>query len=297
MTPFGLVLEAERQGLDAIAITGSSRGGRTPRSGDGSQNAANGPIVLVGEEIIAPEHHVIAVGIDRVVSVGGCRLEHKIDDVHAQGGVAIAAHPIAATGGAGLRSRICARRLDGADTCHPLIYPADDRKAQGELEAFAASTSACGHRIVGLPRSFMRLGICRTYVFARDRTRRRGHHRRHPGAPHRRLRTERAGVVRRSRAHRAGGHAARAPGVPRPRTRRPARGTGSAGSPGWPDSPASRPSGAAARWHNRRVLPRRTREGDHAGCISGTSSSAVRLVSRSARTAWCETTTPCRRSG
>ena len=92
LTPWGLVLEAERQGLDAIAVTGHDQtlDGKIARW---FARVVGGPIVVAGEEILRPEplpprgdrHR----GPDRLRSARGS----AIDAVHRQGGVAIAVHP------------------------------------------------------------------------------------------------------------------------------------------------------------------------------------------------------------
>src|SRR5205823_11666012 len=66
-TPWGLVLEAERQGLDAIAVTGHNQ------VSDGQlaqrfSRAVGGPIVIGGEEVLADgRFHLIAAGVKQVV--------------------------------------------------------------------------------------------------------------------------------------------------------------------------------------------------------------------------------------
>ncbi len=161
LTPWGLVLEAERQGLDAIAITGHNQISDS-KLGRWFAGLVRGPTVLAGQEIIAPGHHLIAVGTDTVVNwrqnVAG-----QIDDVHRQGGVAIAAHPLRSYWPA--YDRAAMQLLDGAEICHPLISGRPDY--QRELEEFAtrAPVAAIGSSdFHGLGR----LGMCRTYVFARD---------------------------------------------------------------------------------------------------------------------------------
>jgi hypothetical protein len=161
LTPWGLVLEAERQGLDTIAITGHNQvsDGKVARWFAG---IVKGPTVLTGQEILAPRHHVITVGIDRVVNWRQS-VAMQIDEVHRQGGIAIAAHPLPAFWPAFDEAAI--KRLDGAEICHPVIYGRAD--AQRELERFAsfAPMAAIGSSdFHGLGR----MGMCRTYVFARD---------------------------------------------------------------------------------------------------------------------------------
>ena len=162
VTPWGLVLEAERQGLDAIALTGhnqtlDAKWARRFASWRG------GPIVLVGEEMPTRHHHVVAIGIERTVD---WRLDvrRQIEEIHRQGGVAIAAHP-----GPGFWPGFApaADLLDGAEICHPLIY------SFAEYEARYARFAATG-AMAGIGSSdfhgFARLGMCRTFVFARDRS-------------------------------------------------------------------------------------------------------------------------------
>jgi predicted metal-dependent phosphoesterase TrpH len=161
LTPFGLVLEAERQGLDVIAITGHNEV-LDSEAGRWFAERVGGPTVLTGEEILAHAHHVIAVGIHRVVD-WRAPVADEIDEVHRQGGVAIAAHPLRSFWPAFDEAAIA--RLDGAEICHPLIY--DEPEAQVSLEAFAArgSFAAIGSSDF---HGFGRMGLCRTFVFARD---------------------------------------------------------------------------------------------------------------------------------
>lgn len=164
LTPWGLVLEAERHGLDAIAITGHDEV-LDSRIGRRFSAAVGGPIVLRGEEILAePKYHMIAVGITQRVSF---RLSaaRAIDEIHRQGGIAIAAHP--QPGFAGGYDEAARQRLDGAEICHPNVY--GRKEAQGELEQFSAGASFAA---IGSS-DFHGLGVmalCRTYVFAADRT-------------------------------------------------------------------------------------------------------------------------------
>lgn len=161
LTPWGLVLEAQRQGLDAIAVTAHNEVADAKVSRWFSQ-LIGGPTVLVGQEILAPDHHVIAVGIDRVVD-SRLSVAAEADEVHRQGGVVIAAHPLREYWPA--YDAAATARLDGAEICHPLIYAsAEDQRT---LEAFAArgSFAAIGSSDF---HGLSRLGICRTFVFARE---------------------------------------------------------------------------------------------------------------------------------
>jgi hypothetical protein len=161
LTPFGLVLEAERQGLDAIAVTGHNEV-IDSQAARWFSRAIGGPVVLTGEEILAHDHHVIAVGVDRVVD-WRLPVAAVADAVHRQGGVVIAAHPVEGFWPA--YDAAALDRLDGAEVCHPMIFARPE--AQEELEAFAARAplAAIGSSDF---HGFGRMGMCRTYVFAAD---------------------------------------------------------------------------------------------------------------------------------
>jgi predicted metal-dependent phosphoesterase TrpH len=161
LTPWGLVLEAERQGLDAIAITGHNQIA-DGQVGRWFSRLVGGPIVLPGEEITSPSYHLIAVGIEKRVS-SRQPAAGAMDDVHRQGGIAIAAHPLRDFWVGYDDAAIS--RLDGAEFCHPIIYAREG--AESELEEFAARA-----RVAAIGSSdfhgFGAMGACRTYVFARD---------------------------------------------------------------------------------------------------------------------------------
>jgi len=163
LTPWGLVTEARRQGLDAIAINGHNQVSDS-QAGAWFARTFGGLTVLTGQEIVAPSHHVIAIGVRSVVDQH-LSVADQADEVHRQGGAAIAAHPIKhfwtgfdATG---------LQKLDGAEVCHPVIL--GDSKSRTDLEDFAlrGSLAAIGSSDF---HGFGRMGMCRTYVFARENT-------------------------------------------------------------------------------------------------------------------------------
>jgi predicted metal-dependent phosphoesterase TrpH len=155
------VLEAERHGLDAIAVTGHNQvsDGQLARR---FSRAIGGPIVLGGEEILAEgRFHMIAAGVTDAVDFRQTAAS-AIADIHRQGGIAIAAHPFPVFVG---WDDAAIARLDGGEICHPNIYARED--GQRELEAFAARRpiAAIGSSdFHGLGQ----MGICRTFVFAAD---------------------------------------------------------------------------------------------------------------------------------
>jgi len=160
LTPWGLVLDARHQGLDAIAVTGH-RQTHDAKWARWFSERIGGPTVLVGEEIPEIPHHVIAVGItetvDSALDVGA-----QLDEIHRQGGIAIAAHP-GPMFWKGFEPVM--DRLDGTEICHPAIYAIDE--AQAVFEQFSQRTSAAA---IGSSdfHGLGRLGLCRTFVFARD---------------------------------------------------------------------------------------------------------------------------------
>jgi hypothetical protein len=159
LTPWGLVLEARRQGLDAIAITAHNETWDA-HLGQRFSRLIGGPIVIVGEEIVRPSYHLIAAGIAKTVGFRQSAAS-AIAEVHAQGGVAIAAHP-----GRNFWNGFDAaamQRLDGTEICHPSIFTYEG--GQRDLEHFAARAPVAA---IGSSdfHGFGPMGICRTYVFA-----------------------------------------------------------------------------------------------------------------------------------
>jgi predicted metal-dependent phosphoesterase TrpH len=160
LTPWGLVLEAKYQGLDAIAITGH-RQTHDAKWGRWFSEQIGGPTVLIGEELPEIPHHLIAVGITETVD-SSLDIAAQIAEVHRQGGIAIAAHP----GEMFWRGwEPVLDRLDGTEICHPAID--SYAEAQTIFERFAQKTRAAA---IGSSdfHGFGRLGMCRTFVFARD---------------------------------------------------------------------------------------------------------------------------------
>jgi hypothetical protein len=160
LTPWGLVSEARRQGLDAIAVTAHNETWDAHVAARFSRATGGDPIVLVGEEIVRPTSHMVAAGLSSTVNFLQ-RASAAIDDVHRQGGIAIAAHP-----GIDFWEGFdgpAMQRLDGTEICHPAVFVR--ASAQRDLEEFAARApmAAIGSSDF---HGFGPMGICRTYVFA-----------------------------------------------------------------------------------------------------------------------------------
>jgi PHP domain-containing protein len=160
LAPWDLVLEAQRQGLDALAITPHNKV-FPAQAGAWFSRLVGGPTVLVGEEVRAARFHVMAIGIARTVSPHQTAAA-AIADIHRQGGVAIAAHPVAEYWPAYDSAAMAV--LDGTEVTHPAAY---SKNAAAEFEAFydrRPLTAIGSSDYHGLGR----LGMCRTYVFAAD---------------------------------------------------------------------------------------------------------------------------------
>lgn len=166
LTPWGLVTEAERQGLDVLAVTGHNTTWDS-RVAHAFSRLANGPIVLVGEEVTSKTQDLVAIGIHDTVSPM-LPLRDQIDEVHRQGGLAIAPHPTARYYDA-YRTSGALGAIDGTEVCHPLVYAL--ATGAGELAAFASATTATPIGSSDFHASG-RLGTCRTFVFVEEATER-----------------------------------------------------------------------------------------------------------------------------
>lgn len=161
LAPWDLVLEARRRRLDVIAITPHNQV-FTAKLGRWFAARAGGPTVVAGEEIRNATFHIIALGIVRGVSWDQAAAS-AVDAVHAQGGVAIAAHPTAAYWpGLGGRATL---ELDGSEVMHPAAFLRPQARADMrqfyERRRMTAIGSSDYHGLGAM-------GLCRTYVFARD---------------------------------------------------------------------------------------------------------------------------------
>lgn len=169
LSPLDVVLHARRQGLGAIAITEHNvvfpaRMART------MSRLIDGPEVILGEEITTRDYHLLAYGIDRAVDAR-LPIRQAIADVHAQGGVVVAAHP--------------ARRfwpaldpvlplLDGVEVVHPVAWrPPGGGWSAGDFVDFWERMRAVKPRAVAIGSSDYHagpiLGLGTTLVFARTR--------------------------------------------------------------------------------------------------------------------------------
>jgi hypothetical protein len=169
LPPWDLRREAERRGLDVIAITNHNQS-VTSRFGAWLSSRSPGPMLLPGMEITAPHYHVTTAGTEGDPDWRPS-LPAIIDAVHAQGGVAIAAHPGGRTVAAFDDDEVLAR-LDGIEGTMPVIPSADLPGRQ--LEALFGHAVRVNPRISFIGGSDFHfqapLGAYRTYLLARERT-------------------------------------------------------------------------------------------------------------------------------
>lgn len=95
LSPFDVVLHARRNGLDAFAITEHNLV-YPAKMATWFSHVIGGPTVVVGEEVTTDRLHLIALGVEQRISPYG-ELGAIVDDVHRQGGLVIAAHPVKGT--------------------------------------------------------------------------------------------------------------------------------------------------------------------------------------------------------
>jgi hypothetical protein len=165
LTPRRLRDLAADEGLDVLTITNHNQilaSHLFPRD--------EGPIVLLGEEVTNPDFHLVAVGITHAVDWNQPAVG-VVADVHAQGGIAIAAHPEREFWAGWDQAALAA--VDGIEVAHPMLRAQPE--ARGEFEAFFDRALAVNPDVARIGSSdyhvTQRPGECRTYLFVRERSR------------------------------------------------------------------------------------------------------------------------------
>jgi predicted metal-dependent phosphoesterase TrpH len=163
---WALRTEARRRGLHVIALTNHNHrlAGRIGRwlGGDDAK-----PLVLQSEEVTAAHYHMTAIGIEERIPAT-LSASDAIKSIHAQGGVAIAAHPAELF----WRGWDPAARaaLDGAEIAHPMVM--GDPQARAELIEFTRATRVLNPRLAPIGSTDFHyrqpMGLCRTFLFARE---------------------------------------------------------------------------------------------------------------------------------
>lgn len=164
LAPWDLGREAQRRGLDVIAITNhhSTIAGRMAGSQPGDL-----PLLIPGQEVTAPGYHITAIGITQPIDWRHSAAQ-AIDAIHAQGGAAIAAHPTRNYWPA--FDPVALKALDGVEVAHPSTK--SQERARRDFPAFYRRARAQKAGIAPIGASDFHfhapLGLCRTYVFTRE---------------------------------------------------------------------------------------------------------------------------------
>ena len=164
LSPLGVVRQANRRGLDVVAITEHNT--VWPSRFARAYATPSDPLVLTGQEVTTARFHVIAVGIESTVSPNQ-PLPGVIADIHAQHGVAIIAHPVPHYWPNIVPYR---ERFDAAEVMHPLAY--SDRNPTWrwvDMLRFYEDAKAPLGAIGSSDYHWMSvLGLCRTLVFVTE---------------------------------------------------------------------------------------------------------------------------------
>ena len=168
LTAWQLQREATRRGVDVIAVAGHNN-----RVALALAHAlglfSNAPITLESQELTTPGFHIVAVGVRTMID---WRLDvpAAARAIHAQGGVAIAAHPVPFVWKPLDETSLLA--LDGVEVAHPMAQRAGSSRR--ELDEFYARARATKPGIAPIGSTdFHRtapLGLCRTYLLTSDRS-------------------------------------------------------------------------------------------------------------------------------
>ena len=166
LAPWLLRAEAARAGLDAFVLTNHNRVS-TGTAARWLAEGTPGPIVIAGQEITGRGFHIAAAGLKERVDWTRGPAE-AIRGVHAQGGVAIAAHPsryFSAWDDASMAL------LDGHERAHPSMRRTEPG---ADFAAFAERAAALKPGIAPIGSSDFHSGAvpgyCRTWVLARERS-------------------------------------------------------------------------------------------------------------------------------
>ena len=163
LPPWDIAVEARRRGLDVIALTNHN----STRSWRLMQRLAPNPagvIVLPGFELTSAGYHMAAVGVETPITWRQLPAAAAAA-VQAQGGIAIAAHPLAPR-----RTRWNDQAIDALDG----IEAASSGDLVADLAAFTRHAMTRRPSLAAIGASdfhyFAPLGMCRTFVFVTERT-------------------------------------------------------------------------------------------------------------------------------
>lgn len=165
LSPLLVVRQAERRGLDVVGVTehNTTFPSRVARTW---ARATSGPIVVTGEEVTTRRYHLIALGIERTVPPDAS-IAAVVGDIHAQGGLAVAAHPVTRFQAGLAPTR---ERLDGVEVMHPIAFGSRDAAWRwSDMISWWEATSPRPAAIGSSDYHFASiLGLCRTLLFVRE---------------------------------------------------------------------------------------------------------------------------------
>lgn len=169
-SPFDLVLAARRHGLDAIAVTEHNVVFPAVLARVFSE-AIDGPTVLIGQEITSRRQHVGAIGIHSAIEARQ-PLPAILRAIHAQGGVAVACHPVEAYWP---RFDAVLGELDAIEVIHPIAWRASGRGWAGsDLVRYYERARSRGARPAAVGSSdfhfFKMLGLGSTWISSDGRS-------------------------------------------------------------------------------------------------------------------------------
>lgn len=165
LSPLGIVRQASRRGLDVVSVTEHNTvlPSYVARA---YTKATGGPLVVTGEEVTTARFHVIAIGIESTVSPNQ-PLEGVLAEIHAQHGVAIAAHPVRHFWPNLLPMR---EKFDAAEVMHPIAF--SQRGGEWSWPDMVSFYDDAKTPIAAIGSSDYHwmsvLGLCRTLVFVQE---------------------------------------------------------------------------------------------------------------------------------
>jgi hypothetical protein len=165
--PWDRAREARRRGLDAIAITDHNQ--MIGVLATSPLATPFGVLLIPGEEVTMPHAHIAAVGLSHAVDWHGS-IPAIAAAIHAQGGVAIAAHPMGDQRASWTDDDF--RAVDGVEVAHPGMfasraYRQDLRSAYDQARQAHPGIAAIGSSD---DHTAEPIGLCHTYAFVREAT-------------------------------------------------------------------------------------------------------------------------------
>jgi hypothetical protein len=168
LTVWQLQREASRRGLDVIAIAGHNNRVAL-RLAHALGLVSDVPMIIESQELTSPDFHIVAVGVREMID-WRLAVPEAVQAIHAQGGVAIAAHPVPlAWKPMDVESL---RALDGVEVAHPMAGRTGSSRR--DLDAFFAAARAAKPGVAPIGSTDFHgaapLGLCRTYLLTTERS-------------------------------------------------------------------------------------------------------------------------------